>query len=163
MLRTAIYRALRDATALLLLDYSHRPVGFNFEALRSGERVRVHFESRGCFHDIKADFLMVRVADGLSVRLTHAHANLVEGKHLEAKTHLDLTALRRLDAGLDGYRRPDGGGCTTVDRLTIEWPNSPIGHRSESIVHGACFFRDDASSFGALLHIVSDSSPSKGG
>ena len=61
----------------------HAPISFS--ALALGEEIRVHFTSRGCYHDFEQDFVFTPAPDG-DLGLAHRvrRANLVEGWSLIA-------------------------------------------------------------------------------
>ena len=160
MLRSTFVCFVRTAVAAMFLSCVDAPVGFTFEALPPARRVEVHYESRGCFHEVAADFVFTRVADGLAIQLQNASANLAPGWHMEIEQRLAMTDLRQLDRMLTVYYRRVGfGGCTTVDRLRIRWPNGRVGYFTESIVDSSCadIWRTDVRPFGSLLRVVSDS------
>jgi hypothetical protein len=135
------------------------PVGFTLEALPLGEQVAIHYESRGCFHEVVADFVLTRVANGLTIQGRNVSANLARGWHTEIEQRLDMDGIRRLDAMLTVYRHGGSGGCTTVERLRIRWRNAPAGPFTESLVGSGCveMWRSDVSSFGSLQRVVKDS------
>src|SRR5690349_18614938 len=100
MLRFGVAHAVRIAAVALLHSCFDTPVGFTLEALSPGDRVPIHYESRGCFHEIAADFVFTRVAGGLLIRGRNASANLAPGLQPEVDHWLDMSELRRLDAML---------------------------------------------------------------
>jgi hypothetical protein len=159
MLRSTFVCFVRTAVAAMFLSCVDAPVGFTFEALPPARRVEVHYESRGCFHEVAADLVFTRVAGGLTIQLRNASANLAPGWHMEVEQRLDMADLRRLDRMLTVYRRAGFGGCTNVSRLQIRWPNGGVGHFTESIVDSSCVYdeRTDVRPFGSLLRVVSDS------
>jgi hypothetical protein len=147
------------AAAAMLHSCFDTPVGFTLEALTPGQQVAIHYQSRGCFNEVVADFVFTRVADGLTIQGRNASANLAPGWHMEIEQHLDMADLRRLDATLTVYRQPGFRHCTTVDRLRIRWLNAPVGHFTESLVGSGCvdMWRSDVRRFGSVLRVVSDS------
>jgi hypothetical protein len=159
VVRFAVTHAARIAAAVMLHSCFETPIGFTLEALPLGGQVAIHYESRGCFHKDVADFVLTRVADGLTIQGRNVSANLARGWHMEIEQQLDMDELRRLDAMLTVHRQGGSGGCTTVERLRIRWPNAPVGHFTESFVGSGCvdMWRSNVRSFGSLQRVVKDS------
>ena len=161
MLRSAVSAAVRIAAAAMLHSCFDTPVGFTLEALSPGEQVAVHYKSRGCYGEVVADFVLTRVADGLTIQRRNASSNRAPARHTEIEQRLGMEDLRRLDTMLTVYRQPGFWHCTTVIRLRIRWPNAPVGHFTESLVGSGCveMWRSDVRDFGSLLRVVSASTP----
>jgi len=128
----------------------------DFEALAVGDSALLHFKSDGCFHHLAADVLLTRKASGLALRLVSTTGNLMPGARIETVGTLSLEDVRALDRTLGYYRSGPPGGCTTVDRITIERFD---GARAEAYVDASCgtYEAHDALPISRLFHMVRDS------
>jgi hypothetical protein len=114
---------------------SRSATAISFEALAIGDSAALHFQSDGCFHHFVGDVLLTRTTSGLAVRVLGMTTNLMPGWRIEADTALSLEEVRALDRTLGYLRSGPGGGCTTVERITIEGFD---GARAESYVDASC-------------------------
>ena len=135
----------------------HAPISFS--ALGRGEEIRVHFASRGCYHDFKQDFIFSPAPDGY-VALAHTvrRANLVEGWSLITPLRLSRPQLAELDALVAYFRAPyplpNGRYCRGQE--TVEIALYRYGHEvAMERFNGTCGSPDeDALTFGRLARLT---------
>ena len=86
----------------------------SFEAIRSGEKIAVQFESRGCFHQTQFKLWFEGSSSGV-VNLKADPTNRVSKDPIQ----LSSSDLKSLNLLLAIYRNVRKGGCTTVDTITV--------------------------------------------
>lgn len=129
---------------------------FSVSQLKEGESLEIHYESRGCFHNSITD---VVISEGV-VRFLDIHMEWDEGKkeHVEvARNLVGRMVLAEADAaGLDAllmyYAGEPGGGCTTVDEITVKLMMDGEVKREAGYTDGSCSAGDvgGAITIGAL-------------
>jgi hypothetical protein len=135
----------------------HAPISFS--ALRSGEKIRVRFASRGCYHDFEQDFVFTPAPDG-DVALAHAvrQANLVEGWSFVTPPRLSGPHLAELDALVEYFRAPyplpQGRHCRAQETVELV-----LYHGGQEIAmerfNGTCGSPDEkALTFGRLAPLT---------
>lgn len=105
-----VWRAIRGGIAMLLFGCIDPPVGVRFETLAMGERVDMSYETEGCFEHMTAKLVFTRLPDGLAIE------SRTPELRIEVKKHLDLRAMRRLDASLHAIRST---GAAIVRRSNV--------------------------------------------
>lgn len=115
---------------------------FSVSGLKGGELLEIHYESRGCFHNSITD---VVISKGV-VRFFDIHMEWNEEKKefVEvARNPVGQMALAEADAaGLDAllmfYAGEPGGGCTTVDEITVRLMVDGEVKREVDYTDGSC-------------------------
>jgi len=116
-----------------------------FSSLPTSDSLEVRFTSGGCFHFYTYDFVFRHGAKSsvsvASVTLQWSEKKKQYSEKSREKlgqVHLTDADLKGLDELLRFYRSQPGGGCTTVDTITVSQSRDGKTIATEQFVDGSC-------------------------
>lgn len=116
-----------------------------FSSLPATDTLEVRFTSSGCFHFYTFDFLFHRgAASSVTVVSVTQQWSVKKKKYIDksreklGNVQLTDADLKGLDELLNFYRSQPGGGCTTVDHITVSQLRDGKAVATEQFVDGSC-------------------------
>jgi hypothetical protein len=113
---------------ILAVGSTVNATSISFAKFGPGEKIRVRFESRGCYNH---GVMICEVSGGKKIVLTCDNR--------KGRTTVSEREARGLDTLFDFYRSRPRGGCTTRDQIEVEYFRGTHKIGRESFVDASCF------------------------